>query len=245
MSLKLNTASGGSITLQEADTASNLTLTVPAQAGSIVTADSSGNVGIGTSSPATKLEIVVPATNSYTNGITLTNSQNWGWGSSLSFKTILTDGGSLGDAARITQSYESSNNYTLEFATTNSGTLSTKAKITAAGNLQFNSGYGSVATAYGCRAWVNFNGTGTVAIRASGNVSSITDRGVGLYTINFTNAMPDANYTVASCGTSSANYRTAIDDISQAPQTTGVRIITQTGNGTDNDTPYGLFSIFR
>ncbi len=47
MSLKLNTASGGSITLQEADTASNLTLTVPAQAGSIVTADSSGNVGIG------------------------------------------------------------------------------------------------------------------------------------------------------------------------------------------------------
>jgi hypothetical protein len=42
-------------------------------------------------------------------------------------------------------------------------------------NFKFNSGYGSVATAYGCRAWVNFNGTGTVAIRASGNVSSITD----------------------------------------------------------------------
>jgi hypothetical protein len=61
-------------------------------------------------------------------------------------------------------------------------------------NFKFNSGYGSVATAYGCRAWVNFNGTGTVAIRASGNVTSITDNGTGDYTVNFTTAMPDANY---------------------------------------------------
>jgi hypothetical protein len=45
-----------------------------------------------------------------------------------------------------------------------------------------------------CRAWVNFNGTGTVAIRASFNVSSITDGGTGLYTVNFTTAFPDANY---------------------------------------------------
>lgn len=49
-----------------------------------------------------------------------------------------------------------------------------------------------------CRAWVNFNGTGTVAIRASYNVSSITDNGVGDYTVNFTTAMPDANYAAIS-----------------------------------------------
>ena len=67
----------------------------------------------------------------------------------------------------------------------------------ASANIQFNSGYGSVAVAYGCRAWVNFNGTGTVAIRASGNVSSITDNGVGDYTVNFTTAMTDANYMMA------------------------------------------------
>ena len=71
---------------------------------------------------------------------------------------------------------------------------STKATIDTAGNLKFDSGYGSVATAYGCRAWVNFNGTSTVAIRASGNVSSITDSGTGQYIINFTNDMPDSNY---------------------------------------------------
>jgi hypothetical protein len=63
------------------------------------------------------------------------------------------------------------------------------------------------------RAWVNFNGTGTVAIRASGNVSSITDNGTGNYTINFTTAMPDANYTATGMcndngNTTSISYRT-------------------------------------
>jgi len=51
------------------------------------------------------------------------------------------------------------------------------------------------APLYACRAWVNFNGTGVVAIRASGNVTSITDNGPGDYTVNFTAAMPDANYS--------------------------------------------------
>lgn len=65
------------------------------------------------------------------------------------------------------------------------------------------------APVYACRAWVNFNGTGTVAIRASGNVSSITDNGTGDYTVNFTTAMPDTNYSVG--GTASVG---AVSDIS-------------------------------
>jgi len=52
------------------------------------------------------------------------------------------------------------------------------------------------APVYACRAWVNFDGTGTVSIRESGNVSSITDNGTGQYTVNFTTAMPDNNYAV-------------------------------------------------
>lgn len=64
------------------------------------------------------------------------------------------------------------------------------------------------APSYACRAWVNFNGTGTVAIRSSGNVSSITDNGVGDYTINFTTALPDTNYSVSS----SANRNTTSAD---------------------------------
>jgi hypothetical protein len=66
------------------------------------------------------------------------------------------------------------------------------------------------APIFACRAWVNFDGTGTVAIRASGNVSSITDNGTGDYTVNFTTAMPDANYTtVLTC----AGNRNATDQM--------------------------------
>ena len=55
---------------------------------------------------------------------------------------------------------------------------------------------------YTAKAWVNFNGTGTVAIRGAGNVSSITDNGTGSYTVNFTTALADANYSaVATSGT--------------------------------------------
>ncbi len=51
------------------------------------------------------------------------------------------------------------------------------------------------APSYSARAWVNFDGSGTVAIRDSGNVSSITDNGTGDYTVNLTTAMPDVNYS--------------------------------------------------
>jgi len=70
------------------------------------------------------------------------------------------------------------------------------------------------APVYACRAWVNFNGSGTVAIRESGNVSSITDNGSGNYTVNFSVAMPDTNYMYASGLTNdghSAGYALAMN----------------------------------
>lgn len=63
------------------------------------------------------------------------------------------------------------------------------------------------APRFSCRAWVNFNGTGTVAIRASGNVSSITDLGVGDYAVNFTTAMSDANYAANIAYTNEVNVQ--------------------------------------
>jgi hypothetical protein len=69
------------------------------------------------------------------------------------------------------------------------------------GTLKFNTWLNSDNSEnYKCRAWVNFNGIGTVAIRAGRNVSSITDNGTGDYTINFTTAMPNANYCIAATG---------------------------------------------
>jgi hypothetical protein len=108
----------------------------------------------------------------------------------------------------------------------------TDALSVSSSNLQFNSGYGSVATAYGCRAWVNFNGTGTVAIRASGNVTSITDNGTGDYTVVFTNAMPDANYcanaTVDNGGTVTGEIINFDYDATTTPLlTTSIRLQVQ------------------
>lgn len=93
---------------------------------------------------------------------------------------------------------------------------------------------------YKCRAWVNFNGTGTVAIRASGNVSSITDVTTGRYEVNFINAMPDANYSRVFAG----NQITLVDstEISTSAKT-AVRFIDLVG--TPQDVPYVSCAIFR
>ena len=84
---------------------------------------------------------------------------------------------------------------------------STAITANTAGHCTFTNNFASVAgyPAYQCRAWVNFDGTGTPAIRGSGNVSSITDNGTGTYVVNFTNAMPDANYSLQGSADSGSN----------------------------------------
>lgn len=105
------------------------------------------------------------------------------------------------------------------------------------------------APMYACRAWVNFNGTGTVAIRASGNVSSITDNGVGDYTVNFTTAMPDANYSVAGTVVNNGNMYGvfAYGAFNAAPtlQTTTQCRVGTYSNGGSADSGQVCLSIFR
>ena len=74
-----------------------------------------------------------------------------------------------------------------------------------------------------CRAWVRFNGYGTVAVRGSGNVSSITDHGVGDYTVNFTTAMEDTNYGIALGvdGDGTGDNRIVCQNDGRADPTTG------------------------
>jgi len=120
-------------------------------------------------------------------------------------------------------------------------------RFDSSANFQFNSGYGSAAVAYGCRAWVNFNGTGTVAIRASGNVTSITDNGTGDYTVNLTTAMPDTNGTavgaaVETVGSFSGGQRAVMPSFSS---TSAVRVGVTFQNGGTADCPYVGISIFR
>jgi hypothetical protein len=103
---------------------------------------------------------------------------------------------------------------------------------------------------YTCKAWVNFNGTGTVAIRASGNVSSITDNGTGNYTVNFTTAMPDANYAVSQMTGAqpsiSLNVSATLSTDEEVPTASKFRVqVRRRDTNSDVDVSYALFAVFR
>ena len=118
------------------------------------------------------------------------------------------------------------------------------------GNINFNGWINDDGSEnYKCRAWVNFNGRNTVAIKASGNVSSITDNGTGNYTVNFATAMVDANYSIAGCAQSTGGgytvhiYATAN---SLSPFTTsGFPIGVTTNSGSSADSETISVSVFR
>jgi hypothetical protein len=103
------------------------------------------------------------------------------------------------------------------------------------------------------KAWVNFNGTGTVAIRAGFNVSSITDNGVGDYTVNFTTTMADANYAVTTCAQLAAdnldppNYvYTGVRRRSTAVAVGGVRVFAEVSDTRSQADPVQFYTaIFR
>ena len=99
-----------------------------------------------------------------------------------------------------------------------------------------------------CRAWVNFNGTGTVAIRAAFNVSSVTDGGVGIYTINFTDAFADVNYSSSVlAGTAGSTLTGDIGNLAAtAPTSSALRITTRnTATGSPVDATYINVNVFR
>ena len=183
--------------------------------------DATGNVGIATSSPTKLLSvrktqnaetsILVQNESTGTAGkaiIRFGNSNSDDVGSVGALSSGFTPSGALEadgfyvDAGRQSLNLSASNNGIIKFFC--AGTE--RGRFDNSGYFQFNSGYGSVVVAYGCRAWVNFNGTGTPAIRGSGNVSSIGDVATGRYNINFTTSMPDVNYAVNAAGDHSPGF---------------------------------------
>lgn len=236
--LTINTPSDGSIsTAKIADgavTPSKLSTGAP-------TWNTSGNLGVGTASPGGKVEI---ANNGFF-ALRLNNTSGSGWKSEI----IWCGAGTAKWAAGCDFANAGYNNFYLYDSVAGAQRLG----IDTSGNLQFNSGYGSVAIAYGCRAWVNFNGTGSIGanqtIRGAGNVSSVYKNGTGDYTINFANAMPDANYSVswmAAKSTDVAPRVYASMNSAEPPTSTSVRLrCGDSTNGILLDTPYGYVSIFR
>jgi hypothetical protein len=234
--LVLSGDTSGSVTLDAPAVAGTTTLTLPTTSGTIIASDSSGNVGIGTSSPTNALTVNGSGRfyGTYTEDTTNTGIHA-GYINSTPRMGFFN-----GTAAQNWQIDNDSGN----FRWFTPGVV--RMQLTSAGLLQFNSGYGSVATAYGCRAWVNFNGTGTVAIRASGNVTSITDNNTGDYTINFTTAMPDINYSVVgSCrGQSDGDNNSTIFGTGVLTTTTAKVFMKNNGNGNVDSSAVNV-AVFR
>jgi len=128
-----------------------------------------------------------------------------------------------------------------------SGAISEKMRVTSTGDLKFNSGFGSTGTAYGCRAWVNFNGQGTLAIRGSANVSSVTDVAVGNYRVNFTNNMPDVNYCSAGTagGAGADQINVSQNSQTEVPAVGSCRYTVAYQNGSAWDAHNICIAIFR
>jgi hypothetical protein len=118
--------------------------------------------------------------------------------------------------------------------------------------LQFNSGYGSVATAYGCRAWLNYNAV-TATIRGSGNVSSVVNNGTGDVSVIFATAMPDANFSwsisqqLNGTGNNDAGASSTARNIGTSAWAAGyVRILTMSNTNASQENPLVLtVAIFR
>lgn len=194
--------------------------------------DSSGNVGIGTNSPTTYKSAKLAIRNSASSGeavLAIINNSSTvyegagillgstaastNYGATWLYHTYNTNSPTnttsyaFNISQRATDGTYVSNIWNVDYQNSvttwyRPNTSVLQMQLDASNNLLFNSGYGSAATAYGCRAWCKFNGTGTIAINGSGNVSSLTDNGVGDYSVNFTNAMPDANFS----GVGTATY---------------------------------------
>lgn len=273
--------------------------------------DSSGNVGIGTPSPNRQLNVENTIANlGGVIGLTSSDSSTSGTCGIIHFGNS-TDS----SIASINGIADGANDAgALLFKTeATGGAIEERMRIDSSGNLKFNSGFGSVGTAYGCRAWVNFRGTtqsgtatasglvsgqytatvtsatqftvvyssttytintsgnhaiaggvvgksegvdltvsGTTVtidtqIRASGNVSSITDNGVGNYTVNFTTQMPDINFSTvgSTIGTQHASFATFVCG-QNAPNTTStVKVQVRNHSGTQYDHDVVNVAVFR
>ena len=239
--INASTASGGGV-ITSADASGILQLQTAGVTG--ITIDASQNVGIGTSSPATwgKFAVVGASSGGQVVASIANTSGTANTQAVLSFDT--TNNGFNVRDSQIRATNSGGNATTLEFYTANAATPAERMRIDSSGQKSSTIvGYGTY-NEYKCRAWVNFNGSGTVAIRASGNVSSITDNGVGFYTVNFTTAMPDANYAgVASSNWSANPSEAVVGDNTMTTSGVSIRVI-QPGTNSYDATIISV-SIFR
>jgi hypothetical protein len=203
----------------------------------VTTSTGSGNNVLSTSPTLVTPILGTPTSGTLTNCTFPTLNQNTtGTAAGLSATLAVASGGT-----GVTTSTGSGNNVLSTSPTLTTPTINSAQVSTISGS----------APLFLCRAWVNFNGTGTIAIRASGNVSSLTDNGTGDYTINFTTAMPDTDYTNSgNIGGSSASgsfVNRSCQFVEPGRLTTSVQVITGVAStgGTLEDQGSVYVAVFR
>jgi hypothetical protein len=205
--------------------------------------DASGNVGIGTSSPATQMELAKNNTaGTALNVLRFTDtdtvaSANQPIGAIEFFTSDVSDAG-VGAAIRALGGVAGVGSAKLAFDVAGSQVLFINTDGQQSSTIVGASG---VYPEYKCRAWVNFNGTTSPGtIRASGNVSSVTRNSTGVFTINFATAMPDANFAVV-CGDANSGSNATIQFTGCIAKTSSTaQVVTNAQNLTLND-----FAVFR
>ena len=210
MGVKIKSALG-SVTLDAENIASNTTVTVPAGGGTLVKADASGNVGIGTSSPTNTLHIKNDSPS------ILIQDNNSSGTSAIGYIDFEDSTGSrLGYFG-----YASSNNSDLDIRQTANAGIHFWTNDTE--RLQL-TGDGRGLSQFTAKLWISFTLQNTAAINDSHNVSSLTDGGVGKYTVNFSNNTANSNYAVVSGFADGGGFndqRTLTHEDSQERSTSG------------------------
>lgn len=246
-----NASGTGTITIESPNTNNDFTINLPAASGTLVTTGGTVTFGAGTAAAPsitnttdTNTGIYFPAAD--TLGVTTNGTEALRVNPSgqVEFRS--------GTAALPSVTNSGDTNTGVYFSAADTVDIATggtqRAQFDSSGNFKFNSGYGSAATAYGCRAWVNFDGTvSPPTIRGSGNVSSVTRAGTGDYTITFTNAMPDANYAVTGTAAVAATGAVAriISPVPTDITTTTLRVRTSNDTGVFDNCVVVSIAIFR